>query len=403
MVKKLIIAIHDLHPWGGQDKSNLEILYPVNKDVPMELHAYQFIDQRPWPQLKFIPYSVKFTKIFLVKQFHYIFMTTLHFIWRYRKSIRRKNQIWIQTTGTASLIADIIQVQFIHSSWQKIIDNFEVKSTISGWKAIYQGLISSWNAALEQLVFTPNRKYIAISHAIKKELISEFSIPEKNIITIYHGVDTEEFCPHSSTSTSTSTRQRLRKELGVNDDDYVLLHVGALNERKGVNTAISTLGYLHKNGIENVHYVAIGSGDRQILSELAEAEGVKSKVHFISHSKNVRDYYWASDIFFFPTVYEPFGLVVLEAMASGLCTVVSSTAGASELVTHKTNGLLIKNIFDPTTMGDQLTSLIKDKALQEKLSTEARALALKNSWQHVADNYLAFYKTLKRDDSRGGP
>lgn len=396
MVKKLVVAIHDLHPWGGQDKSNLEILYRVNNELPIELHAYQFIDQRPWINLKFIAYSQKFTKLFLIKQFHYIISTCWFFIFWGTKKNRNRQGLWIQTTGTASLVADIIQIQFIHTTWQKISDEFEVKATVTELKAVYQALLRQWNSFLETLVFKKNRKYIAISHAIKKELITEFSIPENQITTIYHGVDTEEFCPFMENPLGHETRLRLRKELGVGENDYILLHVGALNERKGVDIAIKTLGYLHRNGITNVHYVAIGSGDRALLNTLAESEGVKKYVHFLSHSKNVRDYYWSADFFFFPTVYEPFGLVVLEAMASGLSCIISSTAGASELITHKTNGLLIKNIFDPVTMGDQLTALIKDTDLQKKISSNARDLALKNSWDKVAKRYLDFYSTLSK-------
>lgn len=394
MVKKLIIAIHDLHPWGGQDKSNLEILYRVNQNIPMELHTYQFIDQRPWPQSHVVPYSTHFTKIFIIKQIYYLILTFFKFSILSSRKKRNNHNTYIQTTGTASAVADIVQVQFVHAAWKKVIQQFEIKSNETALKQLYQALLGQWNVLLEKIIFTNHKKYIAISHSVKKELMENFNISPENITTIYHGIDTDEFCPYSENPSGTETRLRLRQQLGILETDSVLLHVGALNDRKGVTTAIKTLGYLKKSGVANIHYIAIGSGHKPSLLELAKSENVHQQVHLLSHSKNVRDYYWASDIFFFPTVYEPFGLVVLEALSSGLCCVISTTAGGSELIEHKENGLLIKNIFDPQTMGDQLHHLMKDKDLQKKLSLGARALALKNNWDVVAKNYLDYYQSI---------
>jgi glycosyltransferase involved in cell wall biosynthesis len=386
--RKLLIAIHDLHPWGGQDKSNLEILYGLSKKTPLEIHAYQFTDHRPWPTVTFTKYT-GLRRPMILKVLSYGFRSMLRFAHR-----RKTEKVWIQSTGTATWNPDVFQIQFLHKTWQNLQSDFDLEDDSSFFKSIYHQLLQFFNVWLENRVYKKDKKYIAISHSIKKELIQNFQIPEKNICTIYHGVDTQFFCP-STTLEALATREKIRNELRIPKDALVLLHTGALNQRKGVPLALETLGVLKTEGFSNIHYIAVGAGDVKPLKKIAADEKITENVHFVQHSKNIRDYYWASDLFFFPTVYEPFGLVILEAMASGLPCVVSPSAGGSELIEHEQNGLLIENILDPVSMAQQLGLLIKNPELQKQFAANAVATAKLRPWSVVSDEYFDFYNSLK--------
>ncbi len=388
-IKKLVVAIHDLHPWGGQDKSNLEILYYLNKKVPIEIHAYQFIDTRTWPNVDYVKYQGLRRPLF-IKALSYALRT----FWLFKKN-HRDPSVAIQSTGTAAWSPDVFQIQFLHKAWQHLQNNYDLDDEGSFLHGLYHQFLQNFNIWLENRVYKKNKKYIAVSHSIKKELIEHFKIPEKNICTIYHGVDTDFFSPRTSVQ-AMEIRARIRTELRIPEDALVFLHTGALNQRKGVPLALETLGHLKREGFTNIHYIAVGAGSISNLKKIVESENITETVHFIQHTKNIRDYYWSSDVFFFPTVYEPFGLVILEAMACGLTCVVSPSAGAAELIVHQKNGLLLENILDPESMAQQLSEVLKDRTRMAQLAQEAVATAQEHRWETAATQYWDFYKNLSR-------
>lgn len=388
---KIVVAIHDLHPWGGQDKSNLEILYHVNKHVPLDLHSFSFVDQRAWPQAQHVAYTPSVRRPVFLKSLFYSLVAAASFKKYGSAKRRRQNQILIQSTGTASPVADVVQVQFIHKTWLGILREFNLPESEHALKNMYYSVQGAYNVLNEDLIYTRDKTYIAISHSIKKELIEHFKIPQNQIHTIYHGVNPDTFYPAAQDPKALEVRRDLRTQLGIKESDIALLHVGALNQRKGLLNSIKTLSYLKKNGITNVVLIAVGAGDKKALLNIAAREGVSDQLKIVTHSKNVRDYYWASDVFFFPSIYEPFGLVILEAMACGLPCLVSGNAGATELITNRENGLVLQNIFEPELMAQDLEPFLKDSSLREKMGQAARETALTRSWEHVADEYLSFY------------
>lgn len=376
--------IHDLNPWGGQDRSVLEIAYELNQHFPIKIHSYTLEGKSNWPQMTHIKYPLKWKKPALFKLLHYYWMTN-----SYIKKTRPLNSIY-QSTGTASMDADVIQVQFIHSAWQKVEAQLGFEKNFN-LKNIYHSWLQKFNMAMEHKIYTNDKKYIAISHSIKKELMEIFHINAENITVIPHGVDADYFTPWHESSLGIDQRSLLRKTYHFADDDLVLLHVGAVNHRKGLDCSIQTLSYLKKHGFTHFKLLVAGSGEIDKYKKLASDLDVKDSVVFANHSKDIRQYYWGADLFFFPSLYEPFGLVILEAMSCGLPCLVTSSSGGAELIEPGKSGLLIKDTKNISTIAEQLSTLSKDVHLQKKLQSEARAVAIKQSWKNVANHYRDFY------------
>jgi glycosyltransferase involved in cell wall biosynthesis len=99
----------------------------------------------------------------------------------------------------------------------------------------------------------------------------------------------------------------------------------------------------------------------------------------------------AADVFVYPSRYDPFGLVVSEAMACGLPVVVSRTIGVAEWVEHGRNGLLC-DPADPGSLGRSLASLAADPGLARALGQAARQAVLQYSWDRCAARTLEVYE-----------
>ncbi len=112
-------------------------------------------------------------------------------------------------------------------------------------------------------------------------------------------------------------------------------------------------------------------------------------------------YYAASDVYLLPSLYEPFGLSILEAMASGLPVLVSRDSGAAELINDGVDGLLIQEPRDVTELSTKLGALLKDADLRTRLGRQARRTALRYPWDRVAGETEEVYERVLLQ-KRGG-
>ena len=105
---------------------------------------------------------------------------------------------------------------------------------------------------------------------------------------------------------------------------------------------------------------------------LANKLNISDKVIFIGFVPETKDYYAASDIFVFPTLYEPFGLVITEAMASDAPVITSKLADAAELMNDGHGGLLLDNPTDPSNIVEKINLLTEDEKLRKQIGKNAR-------------------------------
>ncbi len=136
----------------------------------------------------------------------------------------------------------------------------------------------------------------------------------------------------------------------------------------------------------------VGPGCVDAYQQIARDRGVEDSVIFAGSNTEVWKYYAASDALVLPTFNEAFGLVILEAMSSALPVLVSSLAGASELVKDGVNGLIINDPSDALEIAAKLGTMLFDENLRMSLGKEARQTALKYTWDLVARRHIEVYK-----------
>ncbi len=238
------------------------------------------------------------------------------------------------------------------------------------------------------------KKVIAMSKLVKNEIIKWHGVGAEKIEVVYSGVDTKLFNPKNKRK----YKREIRENLGINKDEIVLLFVGSPFSRKGLNYLVEALFSVD---YDNYKLVILGKsfpGDTiEKYLKQAESFGVKDKIIYAGFSREVYKYFAAGDIFVFPTLYEPFGLVILEAMSSGLAVITSSPSycGAAELIEDNKSGMLLQNPRKAGEIGEKINLLIEKPYLRRKLGKNARKKAEKFTWKKMAKNFLkVFEKTV---------
>lgn len=408
MGRELAFVIHHLNPWGGHDRSTLEIVRRISRSMPVEIHSYTLEDpeleargEASWGRFRFRPVRPHLRRPALLMINHF-FLTTWWSL-RARPWIERRPRPLVHSTGAASWVSDVVQVQFVQAAWEKTLRKLnpsvcQPPSTRSGsaprrWvRAAYHDSLLRYNLWAERRIYRPDKTYIAIAHGVARELEDHFGIPRERIHVIHHGVDSLSFRPAESEE-DRKDRESLRAALGLGPRELGIAFVGEY-ERKGLAAAIAALALLPPELRDRARLLAAGGGDREGFERLAARKGVGRQLLLLGHRKDIPRLYRACDVFLLPTLYEPFGLVILEAMASGLCVVVSRLAGAAELIEDRRSGWLLGDPSDPSEIARALTDVLADDGLRASLGLEARRVARARSWDRVAEEYRRVMESL---------
>lgn len=297
--------------------------------------------------------------------------------------LRKMNFDIIYNNGCgATFIQDVIVAASSHRAWAE-------ESKKAGLKRFFLNPLHYWTFAIEGFNYRRRRykKIIAISHLIKRLLIKCYNIPSEDIEVISLGVNLKDFHP----SNRNIYREIVRKELGIPEDNMLLLFVGKEFRRKGLKYIFDALNCI-KN--EKVKLLVIGEGEITAFKNMAGKLGISERVIFLGHSTEVEKYYAASDIFIFPSTFDAFGMVVLEAMASGIPVIVSISAGASELVEHMKEGIVLKEYSDVAGISKAIELLVENKSLRLELGRNSRIKAEACSWDMVAEKTMKIFSDV---------
>ena len=385
MMKKVHFLIHDLNTWGGQDRSTLELIGRLDPDWEVGVVCYSVQGlNRARTVLQIIKPSIKRPAFLKIAWFH---LATLFYAWR----ARRKGEC-VHMTGACALLADKIQVQFVHHEWcATLFAHPELNAKGSLLKSFYNRTLLLYNLFVEKLVYKPERQYLALSNRVKDELVRHFSIPPSQIEVIPHGVDYDFFRPLPSVEKILLKNEFLPAEYLALIDKKIILLVGEY-QRKGLESAIAAFSKLPEAMRQEWVLMAVGGGNEQHYRELALHHQVPESVILLGHHQKVLPFYQMADLFLLPTHYEPFGLVIFEAMACGLPSVVSRCAGAYELAEEGVSIMGIENPSDVDEIATLLARLLPDESLRASLGDAGREVALKRGWDKVASEHQEWLK-----------
>ncbi len=289
----------------------------------------------------------------------------------------RNNYDIIHTNGVDSAYQDIVTAQSCHKAWIKKYNKNKFGISLRPTDLIITRIEKN-NYQSDNC-----KKIIAVSELTAKEIHEEYKTPYEKIKVIYHGVDAGKFKPDNQKRIIT------RKNLGYNESDFVLLFVGFEFKRKGLKHIIESLKYLPKD----IKLCVVGDDNSIPYIRLAEKNDVLDRVKFIGPKNNISDFYNMADTFVFPSQYEPFGLVVFEAMASNIPVITNEVVGASELITNGKDGLLMHQ-GNAMEIAGNVSMIYNSENVRNDLGNNARKVALKHSWRYVAEETMKVYNEL---------
>ena len=230
---------------------------------------------------------------------------------------------------------------------------------------------------------------IVNSNYMKNELQRLFGLPYDKINVIPNGINLNNFV-------GIERDYDFRRQYAM-DNEKIILYVGRLVYEKGIQHLIAAMPKILSN-YNDAKLIIVGKGG--MLDELkAETSnlGLDSKVYFTGYmdSKKIQKMYKCADVAVFPSTYEPFGIVALEAMLAGVPTVVSDIGGLDEIVLHGVDGMK-SYAGNANSIADSVTTLLYDHQLATNVSKKAKQKVKEQfNWEKIAqDTHFTYEKAI---------
>ncbi|HEY7677879.1 MAG TPA: glycogen synthase [Candidatus Methylomirabilis sp.] len=281
------------------------------------------------------------------------------------------------------------------------------------WKRDQLGRGADVSAWVERAALEAADAIVAVSQEMKADILRFFSVDAEKVAVIHNGIDTEEYRPVGG-------RERLRR-FGIRPERPYVLFVGRLSRQKGIIHLVHAVRYLEP-GAQVV--LCAGAPDtpdiaREVEDAVGRVQAARDGVIWISEMVDrptAIALYSHAAVFCCPSIYEPFGIINLEAMACGVPVVASAVGGIKEVVLHGETGFLVPleqqpaSPFEPLhpdkfarDLARHLNALLADEALRTGMGAKGRQRAEHLfSWRAIARQTVALYESLLRDaPSRG--
>jgi len=220
---------------------------------------------------------------------------------------------------------------------------------------------------------------IAVSNSVKKALVNhELALPDQ-IIVIPNGVDVDEFKPLKSPA------QKYNHP--------VIGSVGRLSPIKGFEYLIAAMPYIKKKfPLASLEIIGSGSERRKLAGKIKELK-LEHNVALLGSRKEAFKYAKHWSVFVIPSVSEPFGIVALEAMASGIPIVASKTGGLQDIITNMKNGLLVEP-RNSKALADAILEILSNLAFASKLKKDGLVRVKDFDWKKVVKELEKAYFAL---------
>lgn len=230
----------------------------------------------------------------------------------------------------------------------------------------------------------------AVSRKVAAEVAQDSGRPLHQVRVVANGTDLQRFHPGLRATLGAAARA----EWGLADDRFVLLWVGNHLRHKGLRHALDVLQRLPERALLLVVGADSAASVPELAAPIAEQQAA-GRLRFLPCEPRIERCYAAADALLFPSLYESFGLVVLEAMACGLPVATARTVAlADEAIADGHNGLLVEAPWQTEALAARLQRLMTDAAWRDAIGQAARRSAEAYTWEAHAHAYESLYREV---------
>jgi len=309
----------------------------------------------------------------LILQLPFFFLFFLFKAWSVARHCDLLHIHWAQNLMVGWLVARLLWKPSVVTLWGSDLQWMEKKK---------------WVYSLTRPLLAGADRVVCLTQATQKWLEGR-GIMGGRACLIPNGVDTDLFCPRDKIP--------LQQELGLPPQTPILLYVGSLIPRKGLQVLIDAIP-LMKAAKERLLLVLVGEGeDRLKLEEKSGHLGLTQRIRFVGALPPEQIPLWmaAADLFALPSFYEGFPNVLLEAMASGLPVVATDIPGNRDALRAEETGLLVP-AGDPQALATALDKMVANGELRAQMGKAARLSILERrlTWEECASRHVQLYRQI---------
>ncbi|MFH4963864.1 glycogen synthase [Gaetbulibacter sp. M235] len=261
---------------------------------------------------------------------------------------------------------------------------------------------SSW---VEKTAIEMADAVIAVSKETKEDVLKYFNVDEHKIKVIYNGINLQQYVVTNATSTL--------ETYGIDKSKPYVLFVGRITRQKGIIHLVNAIKYIDPH---TQIVLCAGAPDtpdiaKEMEDSVAEVKKTRKNVIWIEkmlEKKEVIQLYSHADVFCCPSIYEPFGIINIEAMACETAVVASAVGGIKEVVVNGETGILVpleqqtEAPFEPVNpdkfsrdLANGINTLIKNKEMRESMAKKGRKRVEDYfDWTAIAKQVEGLYKSL---------
>ncbi len=356
----IALVVHDFDPGLGQGRYALELARRFSPAHSVDIYANTFASEL-LPGWRFIRVPAWRRSALL---------SIFTFLLRAEALVRRHPHDVVHAQGLTCWGADVITAHVCNPARYRIAPPVRLRSRL------FPALVNPVETRFYRQARA--RHVIAISRQVASE-VRRFYGWERPLTVIHHGVDSTLFRPPKDLA----ERQACRNHFQLPATGTVWLFVGEAT--KGLELVVRQL-----SSFPQATLLAISRSAPAPFLALAESLGVANQLRFWGPEPEIAVAYRAADLFIYPSVYDTFGMVVAEAMASGLPVIVGREIGAAELIDSENSGLLV----DPSRPEDLRAALARlhgNPEFARNVGAAGRTAAVGLSWDHCAEETLRVY------------
>jgi glycogen synthase len=264
---------------------------------------------------------------------------------------------------------------------------------------------SSW---IEKTAIEMADVLIAVSKETKEDVLKHFDVDESKIEVVYNGIDLKEYVVVNETS--------VLDAYGIDKNKPYVLFVGRITRQKGIIHLVNAIKYIDE---DTQVILCAGAPDtpeiaKEMEDSVKEASRTRANIIWIDKmldKKDVIQLYSHANVFCCPSIYEPFGIINIEAMACETAVVASAVGGIKEVVVEGETGLLIKleqqksAPFEPVNpdqfsrdLAEGINTVVNNKEMQYKMAKSGRKRVEEFfDWTAIAKQTEEIYKSLIRE------